>query len=211
MCWKQSLARVEDYQTGCLQLSLCRIIFCHSLQFRLIMSVVTRQWEYHVTGVKCKALLIRQYLGVGSSGEINAKDVKRANKHKKRSNSVLLIAEWCLITPASFGFLINIRLHSMQFHVTIIYKFKIASYYVVSFDSDIANMATCSSKWLWHCSLQLGKPEAFPPIPTEMARRLSWTRNSSVCDQTVVLTAWGCAGTNSLHLKACHKYSLWHM
>lgn len=51
---------------GCLQLSFHRIIFGCSLPFGLIMSVVTGQLEAHITGAKCKILLIRQYLGVGN-------------------------------------------------------------------------------------------------------------------------------------------------
>lgn len=68
---------------GCLQLLFRRIIFCCSLLFWLIMSVVTRQLENHVTGAKCKTLLIRQYLGLGNPREIDAEDMKRANKHRE--------------------------------------------------------------------------------------------------------------------------------
>jgi len=78
---------------GCLQLSFHRIIFCCSLSFGLIVSVVTGQLEDHVMGAKCKTLLIRQYLEVGNPGEINAEDLKRANKQQRRNNGVLFIAE----------------------------------------------------------------------------------------------------------------------
>lgn len=47
------------------------------------MSVVTGQLEDRVTGAKCKTLLIRQHLGVGNPREINAEDMKRANKHRE--------------------------------------------------------------------------------------------------------------------------------
>lgn len=70
----------EDYQTGCLQLSFRRIIFCCSLPFGLIMSVVIGQLEDRVTGTECKTVLIRRYLGVGNPREINAEDMKRAKK-----------------------------------------------------------------------------------------------------------------------------------
>jgi len=38
-------------------------------------------------------LLIRQYVGVGNLGEINAKDMKRANKHRERTELCLQLSD----------------------------------------------------------------------------------------------------------------------
>lgn len=56
------------------------------------MSVVIGQLEDRVTGTECKTLLIRRYLGVGNPREINAEDMKRANKLRE-GMTVLFIAE----------------------------------------------------------------------------------------------------------------------
>lgn len=47
------------------------------------MSVVTGQLEDCVTEAKCKTFLIKQYLGVGNSREINAEKMKTANQRRE--------------------------------------------------------------------------------------------------------------------------------
>lgn len=42
--------------------------------------------------------------------------------------------------------------------------------------SGTANMATSNSTWAQHCGPQVGTPEAFPQIPTQVARRSFWMR-----------------------------------
>lgn len=87
------------------------------------MSVVIGQLEDRVTGTECKTVLIRRYLGVGNPREINAEDMKRANKLRE-GITVLFRAEWCFTNPAWFGFLMKLMLRSMELHFKIIYKFK---------------------------------------------------------------------------------------
>lgn len=103
-----------------------------------------------------------------------------------------------------------------------------ASFNAISFQNYLQiqnDLLTTSSSltqtwqiWLWatprgYCTVACswGSLRHFPKFPLKLPggflERVKW----SACDQSPLLTAWGCARRNPLYLKACQKYNPQHM